>query len=1019
MSTSSDGHRTVRSDDHHVLRQKYKSVKYKLSQMEEQLDDVHDERNHLQEINDELHSRLSSKEKELVHTRNLLESNRNHGMKMGEDGKENTQAFGDFKKILCFIEDSLSFIPPVPEHENQLLGRIATIMTHLRSKEEQIVNLTRANQQLTQQIERRAEDNGAQPDKPPREKVEAVLTRVMQQHEITVAKLQSELESAKKQLELTRNIDPRNTRETLEANLSDARTQIQDLQGALARAERGKSAAMASKDQKALEVQRLQREVDDMRKNTKAKQYQIEKLLKELAEMKDLYNNAKTRSLVEDIDKIQKLTARLKDAESQIYKAKKAALEKQEELSSLQSKYEKLQDEKNGYLKKQGLLQEELAAKDLELANARSTSAGFDSSVRSAERERDAAVKQALREAADWSAKLQSSQYTISSLTSERDFLMSALAMAEEQLAEQASQKQQESSQSQQKDNLVASLQFKLESAEGKIQALLERQSADRQLLDDHQQKIRFHEQRIAALQVKAEEANIAKRRRSGELGQFYQILDAINENSENITAVPTTRSLDDDLKRTQVKAEDGSGIPSGPPDSKAWHQASVQIQQMIGSGLEEKKLEKNVLIDQMRQQESKIVDLEKKLEEEKEAQARVPEMGATLTIEEEEELRSDLIRALNRIDALEEQLASLEEDFSKMTQVHSNVCTDYEEKKQTISTLMHDVTCKEGKIATLERDLMRRKQDLAVKTAELVDCRTKLQEQELRANLLEEEGKSLRNRVAELEKIKAEQLEQLDGRERALKRLEEARKLYGQVDKSTIDRLKEEKAANEKLVLAELKRLKVQHEEELQKTVTECSESLTLAQTSHDRIMESWQSEVADVQRQLREQQAHVEELEQEVVRMAQEIDERNVVITGYMALVTDKDDQNMLQEGSELFQSLLKQYQNVMQQKQALAAAMQDQHSIMERYNANMEDLANRGQMYLRQGQERELELASEKKARLKEQQEYKQQLAAKDAAIEALGQELKEKTNASSQKEVSHRNRSTSPLAQANDF
>ncbi|KAI1302149.1 hypothetical protein EDD11_005717 [Mortierella claussenii] len=885
----------------------------------------------------------------------------------------------------------------------------------------------------------------------PREKVEAVLTRIMQQHEVTVSTLQSELDSLRAQFDhketthrtMTDRLEQKIAELTLardmaEANLSDARTQVEDIQTALKRAEKGKTAALSSKDVKVAEIRRLEMDLEDSERNRKAKQTQAIELRRELDDLRELYDKAKNRSLVNDLNKIKKLTEEKSAMQEELNNLKKVDEDKTLELKQFKLKFERLQDEKNEDLKKQGLLQEELAAKDLELANARSTSAGFDSSAKNAERERDAAAQKVARENLEWKQKLQVLQHSMSELDNEREFLKSALALMEEKTQEHLTRKQQESDHMQQKENMVASLQLKLETAEGTIAALMQAQATDRQHLEAQREKARQHERELAEMQDKVEAA--------GAMDQLVKKLRSKEDSQTLATAAAAASTAND--QGVVVKMEDVEATAQEARLPQAWREAIEQFQQNTdlrseiraeGSSHGVGNTDSDALRRQIRQKESRILELEQELKIEKESHSLIrehPSSASSLsaadkteysrssifdqdaavseldlrTSVEEEMLREDLVRALTRVEALEELIMSLETDVEGMHRVHEEMQIALEEKRQLILSMDRDATYKEEKVVKLERELARQKTDFAHKLAELIDCRVKLQEQELRAGLLEEEVKSARHESAALQKRTVEQQEQLEGRERALKRLEEARKLYEQVEKSTINRLKEEKATAEKLVVTELKRMQQVHEEEMKRTVTECSGSLALAQLNHERLRESWQNELQSVQRRQDEQQSRADELEQTASRMAREVEERNMLINGYMALVAEKEGQGMLQEGSEIFQGMLHQRQQDMaeihelsDEVQQLRTAMRDQHNIMERYNENMENLANRNEVYLRQGQERELELAAEKKARYKEQQHYKQLLAEREKAIQVLEAELTEKTDAWKRREA----------------
>lgn len=87
----------------------------------------------------------------------------------------------------------------------------------------------------------------------------------------------------------------------------------------------------------------------------------------------------------------------------------------------------------------------------------------------------------------------------------------------------------------------------------------------------------------------------------------------------------------------------------------------------------------------------------------------------------------------------------------------------------------------------------------------------------------------------------------------------------------------------------------------------------------------------------------------------------------------------------------------QNLKEHVQSLQNTLEDHRKIVTQYSQNMNALSNRNEGLVRQSQDRELELAAEKKAKVKEQAHLKSLLKAKEDAIQILETELREKTDA----------------------
>ena len=225
--------------------------------------------------------------------------------------------------------------------------------------------------------------------------MEARLTRMMKKSNAEIAELQRILATKEELLHSTAGdwekkiAELTAERDAAEQASNDARAKAEDLDRAMLRTEKSKSAIVANSDLVSQTYNQLKRNYDDLERVCKEKDGVISVQRKEKEDYKRLYDKVKSRSLIDDLEKIKSLTFQLRNSESQITKLRAANEEKETSIGELRTRFHQLQDEKNDVLKQLGHLQDEIASKDLELSNSRSTSAGFDVAARIAERERD------------------------------------------------------------------------------------------------------------------------------------------------------------------------------------------------------------------------------------------------------------------------------------------------------------------------------------------------------------------------------------------------------------------------------------------------------------------------------------------------------------------------------------------------------------------------------------------------------------------------------------------------------
>jgi len=286
----------------------------------------------------------------------------------------------------------------------------------------------------------------------------------------------------------------------------------------------------------------------------------------------------------------------------------------------------------------------------------------------------------------------------------------------------------------------------------------------------------------------------------------------------------------------------------------------------------------------------------------------------------------------------------------------------------------------------------------LESKTKELVDYRTKAQEQQSRADSLEMEHAALKKEVMALEKIKTEREHQLEGRDNALRQLNSARSTFEKVFQSKIDRLVEEKAAVERLAEADKAKLQVRHEQEMRKTVEECTASLMQAQMTQASTRLGMQGDIDLVKAERDQYKEKAEEAEQGVQNLLADMEQMNNLLSGYIEVVRQQEGMSfwryspsfvlsrrvsnchhlysqaggmISEEKTELLERLKQKQEDSAKIEQlesdvrTLRETLDGQHEILSKYDQTMVMLTNRNESYLKQVQELEDTLSRERKA------------------------------------------------------
>ncbi|KAG0304694.1 hypothetical protein BGZ98_005169 [Dissophora globulifera] len=795
------------------------------------------------------------------------------------DTKNAMEEYLQFEGVMQFLENSLRFtaITTAPTGQGPLKDRLLTIIQSMHAKEqeyadmdERILQLTLERDQLKSGI-----SHGGAPGEQPQQALEATLTRVMQSSETKITNLQSELDACRSQLAekeallggTTEHLEQRVAKlaeenAAAEAYLAEAKTRADDLAKALARSDKGKSSIQSARD--------LLKKLSDKQALTlKDKEEYIKTLKEDRNYWKEEYGKAKSRMSrdLAEIDQLSKLLS----------KAEKANWEKDDSLRAFRTKLQALEKEKNDGLKDLGRLQEELAAKDLELSNARSTCAGFESAAKMAEQEREALMQRLLIETDIGKQRQTVATNLVNERVNERDFLKTSIEASEEKAGELTAQIQQLSDQLREKDTLIVSLR-----------------------------------------------SNIA---------QFQEELE-------------------------------------GSQESQKPHQRLLEEQQ------------------QQQQQQSQQRQYQQHPQHQQQQQQQVSDVGQ----DDDEEMVLDLNKALARILSFEELVISLEEEVAQAKQVQEEMLTVHEDLRRTV----RELGWKEEKAARVDRDLQRRGEDLQEKMSELVECKVQLQQQTMRAEVLETERQSLRHQIADLDRIRAEQQEQLEGRERALKRLDEARKTYDKVYESRIETLIDEKTAIERAAMKEAGRQEEMHIKEKQESLEDWLQEKKTIERAFDAREEELRSDLLKLQDKCDKLNQELQASKELVDKYVHEIEERNMLLNGYVALVNQAEAEGILPQNSGSHLGLVNQMNEAMAMLQLreedvnkLREALEKQREIITDYRDAVETLNDKSEMYLLKSREQDLQLQEG----LRERDSFMAQVIVLEDRVRELEEELQE--------------------------
>ncbi|KAF9582184.1 hypothetical protein BGW38_000534 [Lunasporangiospora selenospora] len=939
----------------------------------------------------------------------------------------------------------------VPSANGSLENRLDTVIQRITSKERrlagEITKLKEENQKLL--------NDGNGPSSIPRKsqhEFEATLTRVMQREEREKAELRAQLNSSKTQLDTTTaqltdcQTAGKNTRDHLEtrlnkisgerdralSDLKETKVQVEDLEREVARSEKGKKALIQTRDQKEREIESIQEKYNTLQRDYIYKQSQVQTLRSELDEKQRSYNRVKKSSLVEDIDKIDKLKAQLEERKQELEELNTTGQDKNQEIEHAKAKIQQLQDENNESLQQVCSLQDELAVMNLSLSNTRAGTGHLEVSLRMVEQERDLIQSRSNAELEQVRQELVNTQNLAKDRQNETDFLRASIQRLEQNFAEQSRRAQDESDLARRREEEVDQSTRRTIELESELKSLKLQQEAYEDTIKQQGQFILSLNQEASNFRGSVALA-VAKEAEDRKQQLEKALLSLQSEQREDIVKIKT-EPIDDQL----FKSSSSLTMPQMELVNMMKDLAvKVVDDQELHEKLQTVVRLYNEQIAQDMARNQMIARLKLTLDSERESHMQdMADMNAIQAeTEQGQEVLQEELSGLEEMGrqfvVMEEVTLSLYKELEHAHQVNKELLRADESSRAQIRKLEEENQWGKDQVVKLERDLSRRKVDVDNKIRELAAGRAKLQEQDSKLRSLDDEQRELKKQLSVFETINKEQQEQLNGRERALKRLDQARKTYEKMFESKIANMKEDRALLERRLIQERNKMISDHEQQLSKLGKERAEAIVTAQQAQSEERDSLRGELLVIQVERDDLRTKVDEYQGRYENLESQFQEQSSLLTSYVEAIQQKEAQLqnlssgsggggsgsggggggedggeeglsysfLLRERDEHFKAT-HEYDLMVQD---LKEIIENQYNILSRSDQNVNSMTSRSEAYMNQARELEVALNDERMSRLRDQQNYRVMIAAKSLEVETLEKELGEKTDALRRREA----------------
>jgi len=745
---------------------------------------------------------------------------------------------------------------------------------------------------------------------------------------------------------------------SLKTSLEEYKVQVDNLSKELERNEKGRRTVQTSRDRKIKELEELTRKNEDLEKKIEDHKKDLAKTTKELEKIQESYNVSKHHSLARDVASIKKLTEELKTVKGTLAEVQK----ENEGLQEIKTQFEKLKEERNEDLGRLLELQEGISSREVQLSGYENKVNELQGALGRSEKEMNEQTRKMKHEAQVLSQRVESAETLAQERQSESEYLKETLAKMEIKLSE-VSLQQLRNANARENDPIVEKQQRTIEQLQDEVRAL---QRAEKLLRSEMEESKEESKRQLAKAQERLRAPTLS-----------------------------ANSALDDDRKADQdIKPDRRSMDPSPLPSSM--RRSATPLPQSTDLKIQELNTEiERLWVENMKLELAlEQLNLKHRLLSSPQHQTAVASKAA----KEQEKAHRDIQSTLSRAASLNETILAMEDEARTLRTSREQMAEKHKKLTEDLHRATDAKAQLEEKVERLERDLVRRTASLESKTKELVDYRTKAQEQQSRADSLEMEHAALKKEVMALEKIKTEREHQLEGRDNALRQLNSARSTFEKVFQSKIDRLVEEKAAVERLAEADKAKLQVRHEQEMRKTVEECTASLMQAQMTQASTRLGMQGDIDLVKAERDQYKEKAEEAEQGVQNLLADMEQMNNLLSGYIEVVRQQEGMSfwryspsfflsrrvsnchhlysqaggmISEEKTELLERLKQKQEDSAKIEQlesdvrTLRETLDGQHEILSKYDQTMVMLTNRNESYLKQVQELEDTLSRERKA------------------------------------------------------
>ncbi|KAF9312809.1 hypothetical protein BG003_005932, partial [Podila horticola] len=902
-----------------------------------------------------------------------------------EQQQKQRDDFNKFDRIIRFLETSLTFVAGIhePQVGASIESRLQTVVNSLAANEQRHAKIRAENEMLQADGGRgRVGDLSDKPSKP----VEETLTRVMQESAKELASLKLEnttLQSTQTSLQeqLAAAI---HEKEAMKLELSEAKINADNLNKELTKSEKGRRTAQTVREAKEKELVSIEARFESLDKHYRDKERLVTKLQRENDQLqkenddrKRDYSRVKSASLTRDLEKISALEVNLQNKGKQLEELKQKLLDSDESLQEMASKCKRLEDDEDRGLESFGKFRSDLAQVTLALSDNEVKTKKMEAALVVAHQDLESIGAKADKDRQLVQHELAVAQKLVQDREKENQFLKASIAQAD--LSAQDYRKHSEEDAA-----MIRGLETQVHELKTEIMVHQSTITQLRQHLQSHIGDLADQKKLTSAQAEEVKRLKESIKKMGGDitdkdLAAKYVALETLqnqvntlNEQLGRVSRAPSHQAesgglLDARFEPACIRNMNWlyNGLHRTTNDLIDALGSVVSLRQEVSDAMAGSHQDRDEILEKFHRAESELqavtatlkAEKDGRAEEQKEKETMKTEMdqltvnmeqlSATIEAQEAEmgeELRLELERAVDRMESLAATVATMEEEAATMVRTRDQMDERNSQLKASLKLAVE-------KIERLEKGIERRNNDLEQMVLELADARSKIQERDGVVQLLEETVQNLKKTISTLQQENMEQAAVVEGREKALARLDEARKMYDKVFESKVARLKEDKQIWEKRVETEWVRVRGIHEQDLKSLMEKYSSTITVLQWNLESQKQSHEKELENCKRNEESLQNLVDKLHVDIV-------ERNVLIAGYMEFVTSQAEGVTVSETRGPWPAILdKRHADIVKIEEleqkivSLTEALDGQLEILKTYDQNMANFSDKHQSYLTQ--------------------------------------------------------------------